>query len=95
MSNEKLSKDFLDSSDNIIRINDCDLKLRQYPMEVLAKNFCNVKTSRVLAYQKLDADFCKNYILNEDYMCVEETYLLDINYVLSKQPHLKEEDFYE
>jgi len=33
------------------------------------------------------------YILNEEYMsCVEDTYCLDIGYVLRRQPHLTRED---
>lgn len=69
-----------------------DLKKKMYPIEVLIKNVCHLSIKSLLRWQKLDADFCNKYILNEEYQCVEETYLITIEYVLQRQPHLRYED---
>ena len=41
----------------------------------------------------MTAEFCVKYILDEKYMtCLEDTYLIDFNYVLQKQPHITKEE---
>ena len=73
---------------------DSDLRKNKnkYSLEELINNVENVSISVLLKWQHLDADFCKKYILNEAYQSVEEQYKIDIDYVLSRQPHLKYED---
>jgi hypothetical protein len=73
-------------------ISNSDLRKKQYPIEDLIKNVNNLEISTLLRWQKLDADFCKKYILNENYQSVEDSYLVTIDYILKRQPHLKYED---
>jgi hypothetical protein len=73
-------------------LTDSDLRNQQYPLDVLIENVCNVSISTLLKWQVLDANFCNKYILNEEYQCVEEKYLITIEYVLKRQPHLKYEE---
>lgn len=70
------------------RISDIDLRKKKYSLEELAKNVDNLSMSALLNWQKLDADFCKKYILNEEYQSVEEMYKITIEYILKRQPHL-------
>ena len=68
----------------------------QYSMDILADllEYGNVCLRNILKSQKgLSVDFCKKYILNEDYAFdVEETYI-DISDCIKYQPHLKYSDF--
>jgi len=74
------------------QLTDLDLRKNKYPIDVLIKNFNYVSNTALLLYQTLDADFCKKYILNEAYQTVEESYKIDIEYVLKRQPHLTYKD---
>jgi hypothetical protein len=69
-----------------------DLRKTQYSIEDLTRNIGNLEISTLLRWQKLDAEFCKKYILNEEYQSVEDSYLVTIDYILKRQPHLKYED---
>lgn len=82
----------MEKVDENIKLNDLDLRKKQYPVDVLIKNMYNLSTTGLVNYQKLDADFCKKYILNEELQCVEEQYKITIEYVLKRQPHLKYEE---
>jgi hypothetical protein len=73
-------------------LKDSDLRLKKYPIEVLEKYVDNFSIPTLLHWQHLDARFCKKYILNEEYQTVEDYYLVTIEYVLKKQPHLKYDD---
>jgi len=73
-------------------LKDSDLKLKKYPIEVLEKYVDNFSIKSLLHWQVLDAEFCKKYILNEEYQTAEDYYLVTIEYVLKKQPHLKYDD---
>lgn len=75
-------------------LTDRDLRNKKYTLDELRMNATQLSISTLLKWQTLDADFCKEYILNEEYQSVEEQYMVDINYVLKMQPHLKYEDFY-
>lgn len=70
------------------KITDNDLRKQKYPIQVLIDNADHLSISTLLRWQILDAHFCKKYILNEEYQCVEEKYLITIEYVLKRQPHL-------
>ena len=41
---------------------------------------------------KLSIDFCKNYVLNDDYQISNKEKEIDISYIILKQPHIKFED---
>ena len=41
---------------------------------------------------KLSLDFCKNYVLNEDYQITNKEKEIDISYIILKQPHIRFED---
>ena len=73
-------------------LKDSDLRLKKYPIEVLEKYVDNLSIKSLLHWQYLDAPFCKKYILNEEYQTAEDYYLVTIEYVLKKQPHLKFDD---
>jgi hypothetical protein len=73
-------------------LKDSDLRLKKYPIEVLEKYVDNLSIKSLLHWQYLDARFCKKYILNEEYQTAEDYYLVTIEYVLKKQPHLKYDD---
>ena len=73
-------------------LTDSDLRKQQYPLDVLIENVCNVSISTLLKWQVLNAEFCNKYILNEEYQCVEEKYLVTIEYVLKRQPHINYKD---
>jgi len=75
-----------------IKITDANLRKQKYPIEILIKNVEHLSLATLLRWQTLDADFCKKYILNEDYQCVEEKYKVTIEYVLKRQPHLSFQD---
>jgi hypothetical protein len=73
----------MEKVDESIKLNDIDLIKKKYPLDILIKNVNNLSATGLVNHQKLDADFCKKYILNEDYhCCVEESYKITIEYVL-------------
>jgi len=70
-----------------------NLRKEKYDIETLEKNIHTICVKTCVNTQILTAEFCVKYVLNEDYMsCIEDTYCLDIGYVLRKQPHLTRED---
>lgn len=75
-------------------LTDEDLCKQQYPIDVLEKNQQYLDIRAMVRTQVLTAEFCNKYILDEKYMSVEETYFIDIPYVLQHQPHLREEDLW-
>lgn len=74
-------------------LTDSDLRKHKYHLNELYQNATHLSISTLLKWQKLDAKFCKEIILNEEYQSVEDQYLIDIHYVLKMQPHLKYGDF--
>jgi hypothetical protein len=72
-----------------------ELNLRKYKynLETLEKNVDSIDMKTCVNTQILSAEFCVKYVLNENYMsCIEDTYCLDIGYVLRRQPHLTREE---
>jgi hypothetical protein len=59
----------------------------------LLENFKISKTIILQKYKNLSADFCKKYILNEDYSLTDKDSYLDLNDIMYYQPHLNLEDF--
>lgn len=73
-------------------ISDHDLRTGQYSISVLEENIDRLTNKTLLYTQKLTADFCVNYILNEEYSsCVEETYINAYD-VLQAQLHITKEE---
>jgi len=73
-----------------------DLHTKQYTMEVLEHNINNLEIKHILHKQKLTADFCAKYVLDEYYCsCTEDVYLIDCAYVLHHQPHITKEELNE
>jgi hypothetical protein len=78
------------------KINDYDLRKNKYDIETLTRNINHLYIKTIVNTQILTAEFCVKYILDEKYMtCIEDTYLIDFNYVLQKQPHITEAELRE
>jgi len=57
---------------------------------------CKISQTIILQkYKNLSVDFCKKYILNEDYSLTDKDNYLDINDVIYYQHHLNLEDFFK
>jgi len=69
-------------------ITDIDLRKKKYSLDVLEKNVNHLSIKVLLHSQHLDADFCKKYILNEEYQFAKDYYTITIEYILKWQPHL-------
>jgi len=73
-------------------IQDYDLRLKKYSIEILEENISRLANKTLLYTQDLTADFCSKYILNDDYTCcVEETYINCYD-VLRAQKHITESE---
>lgn len=73
---------------NDLLLSDAMLRNKKYDISALEKNINNLSTKTLLYTQKLTADFCVKYILNEQYAsCVEDTYIC-IGDVLTAQKHI-------
>ena len=81
------------SNGNFFSGSPLNLRKEKYNIETLEKNIDTICVKTCVNTQILTAEFCVKYVLNEDYMsCIEDTYCLDIGYVLRRQPHLTRED---
>lgn len=89
-----LPSDLRLKKDPIDHLTDEDLDTQQYPIDVLEKNQQYLDIRAMVRTQVLTAEFCNKYILDEKYMSVEETYFIDIPYVLQHQPHLCRDDLW-
>ena len=69
-------------------LTDHDLQKKLYTIAELEASIDNLSVKYLLNYQKLTAEFCAKYILN-DYCstCQEDTYICTGD-ILTKQPHL-------
>ena len=68
----------------------------KYSLLDLETNINNLQIKIVLNTQILNADFCAKYILDENRAtCEEDLWLIDIGYVLIKQPHITREELEE
>jgi hypothetical protein len=67
-----------------------DIYNNSYSIEELTdiiKN-TNISQTAILTHQKLTPEYCINYILNEDYSLFDCDRYLDINDILTFQPHI-------
>ena len=69
-----------------------DLYKNQYDYETLKTNIYAVSLIDILKTQKLNADFCVKYILNDEFQLLDEDKCITINTITQYQPHIKEED---
>ena len=70
-------------------------KNKDYSEEELKDLLINLKVSQthiLLTQKELSAEFCRDYLLNEDYSIYDRDEYLDIYDILRYQPHLKKED---
>lgn len=76
--------------------NHIDIYKNQYSTEEL-KEMLNgtISQTAILLNQKLNAEFCAKYILNEKYSLNDNDRYLDFNDVLNYQPHITEEELIE
>ena len=78
-----------------IHYNKLNLRKIKYDIEILEENVDYINMKACVNTQKLTAEFCVKYVLNEDYMsCIEDTYCINYGYVLQRQPHLTKEDIF-
>ena len=80
------------------KITNSDLRnnKHKYSLLELEANINNLQIKIVLNTQTLNADFCAKYILDENRAtCEEDLWLIDIGYVLTKQPHITREELEE
>ena len=80
------------------KITNSDLRnnKNKYSLTELEANINNLQIKIVLNTQTLNADFCAKYILDENRAtCEEDLWLIDVGYVLTKQPHITREELEE
>ena len=80
------------------KITNSDLRnnKNKYSLTELEANINNLQIKIVLNTQTLNSDFCAKYILDENRAtCEEDLWLIDIGYVLTKQPHITREELEE
>lgn len=66
-----------------------------YSVADLERNIDNLQIKIILHTQKLTAEFCAKYILNEEYAsCEEDLDLITFGYVLRHQPHISSEELF-
>ena len=67
----------------------------KYTMDVLEKNVDGLNKKVLLCTQTLTAEFCVKHILEMDIDSgSEDSYIFDKNYILERQEHITEEEFY-
>lgn len=65
-----------------------------YSIELLEKNVDHLNKKILLSTQKLTAEFCIKYILDDNIDGgSEDTYIFDVGYILEFQKHLTRQDF--
>ena len=72
-----------------------DLYRNQYDYETLKANIYAVSLLDILKTQKLSADFCVKYILNESFQFLDEEQLINMDTVKKYQSQLSEMDLIE
>jgi hypothetical protein len=83
---ERLRRKLLLNNNSEI-LNDFMIRCRQYDISILEKNINNLSLKTLLYTQKLTADFCAKYILNE-----KTFYKAD---VLNAQKHITEQELFD
>ena len=65
-----------------------DLHKNQYNYETLKEHLYVVSLLDIVKTQKLSAEFCVKYILNENFQFTKEEQSITIDTVLTYQPHI-------
>ena len=83
------------SSTTIITITNEDLYKNKYSIEILEKNINNLNKKRLINTQKLTADFCIKYLLDNNNIDSgnEDSYIFDEAYILNTQEHISEKEW--
>jgi hypothetical protein len=71
-------------------------KEKQYNEKELIKMIENLEVTQMnvlITQQNLSIEFCRNYILNEEYSITDEDSYIDIYDVIKYQQHIKLSDF--
>ena len=78
------------------KITNTDLYNNKYSIDILEKNIFHLEKKILLMTQTLTAEFCVKHIFDMDIESgSEDSYLFDKNYILERQPHITNEEFYE
>lgn len=78
------------------KITNTDLYNNKYSIDILEKNIFHLEKKVLLLTQTLTAEFCVKHIFDMDIESgSEDSYLFDKNYILERQPHITNEEFYE
>lgn len=81
---------------NYEKINDADLYIKKFTIDILEKNIKRLNKKRVLNTQTLTADFCVKYLLDNDIESgSEDSYIWDTAYILDHQEHITDEEWEE
>lgn len=82
---------------NYKKINEVDLYRKQYPIHILEQNIKRLNKKRVINTQKLTAEFCIQYLLDNNNIesGSEDSYIWDEGYILERQPHITDEEWKE
>jgi hypothetical protein len=79
---------------NYEKINEEDLYKQQFPIEILEKYIHKLNKKRVINTQKLTADFCVKYLLDNNIDSgSEDSYIFDEAYILNSQFHITEKEW--
>jgi hypothetical protein len=68
-----------------------DLSNNQYDLKTLKENIYALNLLDILKTQKLTAEFCVKYILNNKYQLTKEEESITIDQVFFLQPHINKE----
>jgi len=77
------------------QITTTNLYCAKHTMDVLEKNVDRLNKKVLLCTQTLTAEFCVKHILETDIDSgSEDSYIFDKKYILKRQKHITEEEFY-
>jgi hypothetical protein len=81
---------------NYEKINEEDLYKKKYTIDILEKNINTLNKKRVINTQKLTADFCVKYLLDNNIDSgSEDSYIFDKAYILNSQEHITDKEWEE
>lgn len=71
-----------------MKITNEDLQINTYTIQDLIDNIYGVSLLQILKTQKLSAEFCFNYLLNDDFQLLKEEQYISAQLILKYQPHI-------
>jgi hypothetical protein len=72
-----------------------DLLTNRYTIDQLKCNIYNVSLVSIVKTQKLDVEFCVDYLLNKDFQLLEEEEQISIQMIMDFQSHIELLDLLE